>query len=126
MEVLRSFEDYDFSGIGAILSVSPYYNRPSQRGIFQHYRMIASESPVPVVAYNVPSRTGSNIEAQTTLELAQEVDNLIGIKEASGSLERVMKTSFNDVLKIHQDHKVNMRTAANMLGFREFVGELRS
>lgn len=91
LEVLRSFDDYDFSGINAILSVSPYYNRPSQRGIFQHYRMIANESPVPVVAYNVPARTGSTMEAQTTIDLAHEVDNLVGIKEASGSVERVMK-----------------------------------
>jgi len=89
-EILRSFDDYDFSGIAAILSVSPYYNRPSQRGILQHYRMIAKTSPVPVIAYNVPSRTGSTIEAATTLELAHGSDNLIGIKEASGSLERVM------------------------------------
>jgi 4-hydroxy-tetrahydrodipicolinate synthase len=90
-EILRAFAFYDFSGIDAILSVSPYYNRPSQRGIFQHYRMIADESPVPVIAYNVPSRTGSNIDAQTALELAHEVPNLVGIKEASGNLERAMK-----------------------------------
>lgn len=90
-EILSFIEDHNFDGIDAVLSVSPYYNRPSQRGIFQHYKMIANECPVPVILYNVPSRTGSNIDADTTLQLAHEVQNIIGIKEASGSIERVMK-----------------------------------
>lgn len=90
-EILNTIEDTDFDKIDAILSVSPYYNRPSQRGIFLHYRTIANASPVPVLLYNVPTRTGSNIDAETTLELAHEVKNIIGIKEASGSLEKVMK-----------------------------------
>ncbi|MFM2206077.1 MAG: hypothetical protein RL213_52 [Bacteroidota bacterium] len=89
-EVLRSFDDYDFDGIAAVLSVSPYYNRPSQTGIIRHYKAIARQSPVPVIAYNVPARTGSAMEATTTLELAYGADNLVGIKEASGSMERVM------------------------------------
>jgi 4-hydroxy-tetrahydrodipicolinate synthase len=90
-EILNSIEETDFEKIDAILSVSPYYNRPSQRGIFLHYRTIANASPVPVILYNVPARTGSNMEAETTLELAHEVKNIIGIKEASGSLEKVLK-----------------------------------
>lgn len=90
-EVLRSFDEYDFNGIDAVLSVSPYYNRPSQRGIYEHYKRIASNSPVPVMAYNVPARTGSNMDAETTLELAHSVKNLIGIKEASGSVEKAME-----------------------------------
>lgn len=90
-DVLRSMEEYDFSSISAILSVSPYYNRPSQQGIVQHYKLIAAHSPVPVILYNVPARTGSTMEAATTLELAHEVKNIIGIKEASGSLERAME-----------------------------------
>jgi 4-hydroxy-tetrahydrodipicolinate synthase len=90
-EILNVIEETDFDKIDAILSVSPYYNRPSQRGIFLHYRTIANASPVPVILYNVPTRTGSNMEADTTLELAHEVKNIIGIKEASGSLEKVMK-----------------------------------
>ena len=90
-EILSFIDDHNFDGIDAILSVSPYYNRPSQRGIFQHYKMIANESPVPVILYNVPSRTGSNIDAETTLQLAHEVQNIIGIKEASGNMEKVMK-----------------------------------
>ncbi len=90
-EILDFIDDYNFEGVEAILSVSPYYNRPSQRGIFQHYKMIANECPVPVILYNVPSRTGSNIDADTTLQLANEVQNIIGIKEASGNMEKVMK-----------------------------------
>jgi 4-hydroxy-tetrahydrodipicolinate synthase len=90
-EIINTIKETDFEKVDAILSVSPYYNRPSQRGIYMHYKTIANESPVPVLLYNVPSRTGSNIDAETTLELAHEVKNVIGIKEASGSLERVMK-----------------------------------
>ncbi len=89
-EILSTIEEYSFEGIDAILSVSPYYNRPSQRGIYQHYKMIANECPVPVILYNVPSRTGSNIDAETTLQLAHDVPNIIGIKEASGNMEKVM------------------------------------
>jgi 4-hydroxy-tetrahydrodipicolinate synthase len=95
-EVLTLMEEQDFNGIDALLSVSPYYNRPSQRGIFQHYKMIANESPVPVIVYNVPSRTGSNIDADTSLQLAHEVTNIIGIKEASGNMEKVMKVISGD------------------------------
>ena len=90
-EILNFIEDQEFDGIDAVLSVSPYYNRPSQRGIFQHYKMIANECPVPVIIYNVPARTGSNIDAETTLQLANEVNNIAGIKEASGNLEKIMK-----------------------------------
>ena len=89
-EILSTIEEYSFEGIDAILSVSPYYNRPSQRGIYQHYKMIANECPVPVILYNVPSRTGSNIDAETTLQLAHDVPNIIGIKEASGNMEKVL------------------------------------
>jgi 4-hydroxy-tetrahydrodipicolinate synthase len=90
-EILNQIGENKFEGIDAVLSVSPYYNRPSQKGIFQHYKMIANECPVPVILYNVPSRTGSNIDAETTLQLAGEVKNVIGIKEASGNLEKAMK-----------------------------------
>ena len=90
-EILNLINENKFDGIDAILSVSPYYNRPSQRGIFQHYKMIANECPVPVILYNVPSRTGSNMDADTILQLAHEVQNIMAIKEASGSIEKVMK-----------------------------------
>ncbi len=80
-----STEDYQ-----AILSVSPYYNKPTQEGIYQHYKAIAQATELPILLYNVPSRTGSNIEYQTTLRLAREVPNIIGIKEASGNIMQVM------------------------------------
>jgi len=90
-EIVNMIAETNFDGVDAILSVSPYYNRPSQRGIYMHYMAIANSSPVPVILYNVPSRTGSNIEAETTLSLAHDNENIIGVKEASGSLERVMQ-----------------------------------
>lgn len=91
-EIVNSLKDKSgFSGIDAILSVSPYYNKPNQRGIYQHYKAIAEASPVPVILYNVPGRTGSNITADTTIKLANDFKNIIAIKEASGSLEQCMK-----------------------------------
>jgi len=90
-ELVNTIEELDFDHVDAILSVSPYYNKPSQRGIFQHYKAVANASPVPVILYNVPARTGSNMDAETTLELAHEIKNIIGVKEASGNLEKAMK-----------------------------------
>jgi 4-hydroxy-tetrahydrodipicolinate synthase len=87
--VLDTIKATDLHGISAILSVSPYYNKPSQAGIYQHYLAIADASPVPVILYNVPGRTGSNVAAETTIKLAHH-DNIIGIKEASGNLEQCM------------------------------------
>lgn len=110
-EILRTMEEFDFDGIDAILSVSPYYNRPSQRGIIQHYKMIGNACPVPVILYNVPSRTGSNMDADTTLQLANEVKNIIGIKEASGNLEKAMKIIKNkpkDFLVISGDDVISL------------------
>jgi len=88
--VLDEIEAINFKGVSAILSVSPYYNKPSQEGIRQHFKKIADASPVPVMMYNIPGRTGSNITAETILKLAQH-KNIIGIKEASGNLEQCMK-----------------------------------
>jgi 4-hydroxy-tetrahydrodipicolinate synthase len=87
--VLDTLRTYDFSKVSAILSVSPYYNKPNQNGIYHHFKEIASVSPVPVIVYNVPGRTGSNMTANTTLRLAREVENICGIKEASGNLEQI-------------------------------------
>jgi 4-hydroxy-tetrahydrodipicolinate synthase len=78
-------------GFSAILSVSPYYNKPSQEGIYQHFKMIAEASPLPVILYNVPPRTGSNMAASTVLRLASDFDNIIGIKEAAGDFEQVLE-----------------------------------
>lgn len=89
-QVVNQIKSTDFTGISAILSVAPYYNKPSQEGIFEHYKTIATSSPVPVILYNVPGRTGVNISAETTLQLAHAYDNIIAVKEASGDLVQVM------------------------------------
>tara|TARA_B100000427_G_scaffold210953_1_gene175902 strand:- start:310 stop:1206 length:897 start_codon:yes stop_codon:yes gene_type:complete len=89
-EVVNRIDSMDFSGIEAILSVSPYYNKPSQKGLLSHYSMISEASPVDVILYNVPSRTSSNIEVKTVSELAEKHDNIIGIKEASGDIAQCM------------------------------------
>jgi 4-hydroxy-tetrahydrodipicolinate synthase len=90
-EIINQIKSFDLSGVDAILSVSPYYNKPNQRGIFQHYKAISACSPVPVILYNVPGRTGMNITAETTLQLAAECENIIGVKEASGNMEQIMR-----------------------------------
>src|SRR6185437_4122887 len=84
-DTLEKIKKANFSGVTALLSVSPYYNKPSQEGIYQHYKAIAEASPVPVIIYNVPGRTGSNVTAQTTVRLSH-VPNIIATKEASGDL----------------------------------------
>ena len=93
-ELLNCIDDTDFRGIDAILSVSPYYNRPSQEGIYLHYESIANKCPVPVLLYNVPSRTGSNIDSETVIKLSRH-PNIIGIKEASGNLLAYMEIVTN-------------------------------
>ncbi|MCW3071356.1 MAG: 4-hydroxy-tetrahydrodipicolinate synthase [Bacteroidetes bacterium] len=90
-EILTALKKESFAHIDALLSVSPYYNKPNQRGIYQHYKAMAEASPLPIILYNVPGRTASNISADTTLKLAEEFKNIIAIKEASGSLEQCMK-----------------------------------
>ncbi|HUS02093.1 MAG TPA: 4-hydroxy-tetrahydrodipicolinate synthase [Chitinophagaceae bacterium] len=89
-EVCSNLEHYPLHKAAAVLSASPYYNKPSQEGIFQHYKILAETSPKPVILYNVPGRTGSNITAATTLRLAEEVENIGGIKEASGNMIQCM------------------------------------
>ena len=80
----------DFEGISAVLSVCPYYNKPTQEGIYQHYKNVASASPVPIILYNVPGRTSVNMEAKTTLRLAEN-ENIAAIKEASGNMYQMMQ-----------------------------------
>ena len=89
MAIVDKIKKTNFSNISAILSVSPYYNKPSQEGIFLHYKLISESSSVPIILYNVPGRTSSNIEASTTLKLASKFSNIIGIKEASGDLSQI-------------------------------------
>ena len=90
-DVVSYIRNSDLEGVDAILSVAPYYNKPCQKGLFQHFRQIALASPLPVILYNVPSRTASNILPETCLELAGSCDNIIGIKESSGNYENIMK-----------------------------------
>ena len=87
--VIEEMKATDWSGIDGILSICPYYNKPSQEGLYQHFKAIASASPLPVVMYNVPGRTGVNMKAETTVRLAHACENIVGIKEAAGSLEQV-------------------------------------
>ncbi len=89
--VINNIKNTNFEDVSALLSVAPYYNKPSQNGIFLHYKTIASVSPVPVIIYNVPGRTSVNIDADTTLKLANEVKNIIATKEASGDLAQIME-----------------------------------
>lgn len=92
--IVERLKTHDYTGIDAILSVVPYYNKPSQEGIYQHYKTIAEASPLPIVLYNVPGRTGVNMAAETTLRLANEFDNIIAIKEASGDM-----TQMDEIIK---------------------------
>ncbi|MBR1400573.1 MAG: 4-hydroxy-tetrahydrodipicolinate synthase [Prevotella sp.] len=87
--VVHELQTGDFKGIDGILSVCPYYNKPSQEGLYQHFKTIAAATKLPVVLYNVPGRTGINLKPETTVRLARDCDNIVGIKEASGSLEQV-------------------------------------
>lgn len=89
-EVVRQLREEDFTGIAGILSVCPYYNKPSQEGIYQHFKAIAEATTLPVMLYNVPGRTGVNMTANTTLRLAKDFDNIVAIKEASGDIQQVL------------------------------------
>ena len=94
-EVVQNLETYDLSKVDAVLSVAPYYNKPNQQGYFEHFMAVADASPKPVILYNVPGRTGSNMTAATTLKLANAHKNILGIKEASGNLEQITDIIMN-------------------------------
>jgi 4-hydroxy-tetrahydrodipicolinate synthase len=93
-EVVEQMKQFDTRGYDALLSASPSYNKPTQEGIYQHYKAIAENTPLPVILYNVPGRTGSNITAETTVRLAKDFKNIIGIKEASGNFDQ-----FNQIMR---------------------------
>ena len=97
--VVHDLKTGDWQGIDGILSVCPYYNKPSQEGLYQHFKAIAEASPVPVVLYNVPGRTGVNMTAETTLRLARDFQNIVAIKEASGDI-----TQMDDIIKNKPPH----------------------
>lgn len=88
MALQRALQQVDTTGFSAILSVSPYYNRPTQEGIYQHYKALDAVTPLPLILYNVPGRTSSNINAETTLRIAHDCPNVIGIKDASGDIDQ--------------------------------------
>lgn len=106
VSLVKKITQSDFEGVDAILSVTPYYNKPSQEGIYQHYAAIAKVSPVPIVLYNVPGRTGVNMLASTTLRLASEFSNICAVKEASGNfsqIDEIIKNKPEDFLVISGD-----------------------
>ncbi|MDB5135425.1 MAG: 4-hydroxy-tetrahydrodipicolinate synthase [Mucilaginibacter sp.] len=110
-EIVEQVKQFDTTGYDAILSASPYYNKPTQEGIYQHYKAIAEASALPIILYNVPSRTGSNITAETTVRLAQDIKNIIGIKEASGNFDQfnqIMRDKPDDFLFISGDDPVTL------------------
>jgi 4-hydroxy-tetrahydrodipicolinate synthase len=90
-DLIHDLTHFPLEKAAAILSASPYYNKPSQEGIYQHYKMVAAASPKPIMLYNVPGRTGRNMSAATTLRLANDIENIIGIKEASGDMAQCMQ-----------------------------------
>jgi len=109
--LVHQLKTFNYDGFTAVLSVSPYYNKPSQNGIIQHYSMLAKASALPIILYNVPGRTGSNLTAHTTLHLAHEIPNICGIKEASGNMEQIMqiiKNKPNDFMVISGDDNLTL------------------
>jgi 4-hydroxy-tetrahydrodipicolinate synthase len=110
-EVVNELKTRDLSAFQAILSVSPYYNKPTQEGIYQHFKMIAENSPIPVILYNVPGRTASNMLPTTVIRLANDFKNVIGIKEAAGDIVQAMKLIQNkpkDFLVISGDDMITL------------------
>jgi 4-hydroxy-tetrahydrodipicolinate synthase len=110
-EVIETIKRVDLSAFSAILSVSPYYNKPSQQGIYEHYKAIAHSTSKPIILYNVPGRTASNITAETTLKLAKDFKNIVAIKEASGNMEQCMTIINNrpkDFLVISGDDNLTL------------------
>ena len=110
-EVVESLNSFDMDGVDAILSVSPYYNKPTQEGIYQHYKAIAQVALRPIILYNVPGRTGSNMTAETTLRLAKDFKNIIAIKEASANLDqmgRILKHKPKDFMLISGDDALTL------------------
>ncbi|MEG0808493.1 MAG: 4-hydroxy-tetrahydrodipicolinate synthase [Alistipes sp.] len=90
-EVLDQLREFDLRGADAILSVTPYYNKPSQEGLYQHFRTVSEHSPLPILLYNIPGRSGVNMTSETTLRIAHDFRNVIGIKEASGDIEQMQR-----------------------------------
>lgn len=110
-KVVEELKSRDFSAFDAILSVSPYYNKPTQEGIYQHFKAVAEASPIPVILYNVPGRTASNMLPSTVIRLANDFQNIVGIKEAAGDIVQAMKLIQNkpkDFLVISGDDMITL------------------
>lgn len=115
-EIITQLKSLDTTGLTAILSVSPAYNKPTQGGIYAHYQAISMASPLPIILYNVPGRTGSNMTAETTLRLARNFDNIVAIKEASGSLDQctaILKDRPKGFLVISGDDTLSLSIIAS-------------
>ncbi|MDN5284178.1 MAG: 4-hydroxy-tetrahydrodipicolinate synthase [Mucilaginibacter sp.] len=127
-EVVEQIKEFDTNGYDAILSSSPHYNKPTQEGIYQHYKAIAQVAPLPVILYNVPSRTGSTISAETTVRLARDFKNIIGIKEASGNFDlfnQLMRDKPEGFLFISGDDPVTLpMMALGAVGVISVVGNV--
>jgi 4-hydroxy-tetrahydrodipicolinate synthase len=114
-EVINGFKVFNLTGYDAILSVSPYYNKPNQEGIFQHYKALNDLTTLPIIMYNVPSRTGQSVTALTQLRIAHELDNIIATKEASGSFElinQILKDKPDDFMVISGDDPITLQMIA--------------
>ena len=110
-KVVEEIKETNLSPFGAILSVSPYYNKPSQEGIYHHYSAISKASPIPVIVYNVPSRTGSSVDVDTFMRLTENFDNIIGIKDASGDMlqaQEIIKCCSKDIQLISGDDALTL------------------
>jgi 4-hydroxy-tetrahydrodipicolinate synthase len=115
-EVIHGFKDFDLAGYDAILSVSPYYNKPNQEGIFQHYKALNAATPLPIIMYNVPSRTGQSVTADTQLRIAHELKNIFATKEASGNFElinQIIKYKPSDFMVISGDDPITLQMIAD-------------
>ncbi len=125
-EIVRQVKEFDLSGYCAILSVSPYYNKPTQEGIYQHYKAVAEVSALPIILYNVPGRTGSNIAPATAVRLAQDFENIVAIKEASGNFAQfseILRDKPQDFLLISGDDPVTLpMMALGAVGIISVVG----
>ncbi|WP_295335979.1 4-hydroxy-tetrahydrodipicolinate synthase [Flavobacterium sp.] len=126
-EVVSELQSRDFSDFVAILSVSPYYNKPTQEGIYQHFKAVAEASPIPVILYNVPGRTASNMLPSTTIRLAKDFKNIVAIKEAAGDIVQAMKLIQNapkDFLVISGDDMITLpMVLAGGAGVISVIGE---
>jgi 4-hydroxy-tetrahydrodipicolinate synthase len=110
-EVIEAFKHINFTGFDAILSVSPYYNKPNQEGLYQHYKALNAATPLPIIMYNVPGRTGMGVSAATTLRIARECKNIFATKEASGSFDQfnqIMKNKPADFMLISGDDGITL------------------